>query len=118
LFSLSGDVLRPGLHELPFGTTLRELVMLHGGGMLGGRRFKAVFTGGPSNTMLTEADFDVAMDFDSLRADDCGHCNGRCSASHYGEALAAGECHAGHGLSPLVVVMGGLMRISPSGLSW
>jgi len=68
LFSLSGDVLRPGLHELPFGTTLRELVMLHGGGMLGGRRFKAVFTGGPSNTLLTEADFDVAMDFDSLRA--------------------------------------------------
>jgi len=68
LFSLSGDVLRPGLHELPFGTTLRELVMVHGGGMLGGRRFKAVFTGGPSNTLLTEADLDVAMDFDSLRA--------------------------------------------------
>jgi NADH-quinone oxidoreductase subunit F len=67
LFSLSGDVLRPGLHELPFGTTLRALVMKHGGGMLGGRRFKAVFTGGPSNTLLTEADFDVAMDFDSLR---------------------------------------------------
>jgi NADH-quinone oxidoreductase subunit F len=68
LYSLSGDVLRPGLHELPFGTTLRELVMEHGGGMLGGRRFKAVFTGGPSNTLLTEADLDVAMDFDSLRA--------------------------------------------------
>lgn len=68
LYSLSGDVLRPGLHELPFGTTLRELVMAHGGGMLGGRRFKAVFTGGPSNTLLTEADLDVAMDFDSLRA--------------------------------------------------
>lgn len=68
LYSLSGDVLRPGLHELPLGTTLRALVMEHGGGMLGGRRFKAVFTGGPSNTLLTAADFDVPLDFDSLRA--------------------------------------------------
>lgn len=68
LFSLSGDVLRPGLHELPMGTSLRSLVFDHGGGMLGGRGFKAVFTGGPSNTLLTEADLDVAMDFDSLRA--------------------------------------------------
>jgi NADH-quinone oxidoreductase subunit F len=68
LFSLSGDVLRPGLHELPMGTTLRTLVFDHGGGMLGGRAFKAVFTGGPSNTLLTAADLDVAMDFESLRA--------------------------------------------------
>ena len=67
LFSLSGDVLRPGLHELPMGTTLRELVFDHGGGMLGARQFKAVFTGGPSNTLLTARDLDVAMDFDSLR---------------------------------------------------
>ncbi|WP_270937245.1 complex I 51 kDa subunit family protein [Falsiroseomonas oryzae] len=68
LFSLSGDVLQPGLHELPMGTTLRELVFGHGGGMLGDRPFKAVFTGGPSNTLLTARDLDVAMDFDSLRA--------------------------------------------------
>ena len=67
LFSLSGDVLRPGLHELPMGTTLRELVFDHGGGMLGERAFKAVFTGGPSNTLLTARDLDVRMDFDSLR---------------------------------------------------
>lgn len=68
LFSLSGDVLRPGLHELPMGTTLRELVFDHGGGMLGDRDFKAVFTGGPSNTLLTARDLDARMDFDSLRA--------------------------------------------------
>jgi NADH-quinone oxidoreductase subunit F len=68
LYSLSGDVLRPGLHELPMGTSLRELVFAHGGGMLAGRPFKAVFTGGPSNTLLTAADLDVALDFDSLRA--------------------------------------------------
>nr|WP_282572187.1 NADH-ubiquinone oxidoreductase-F iron-sulfur binding region domain-containing protein [Roseomonas acroporae] len=68
LFSLSGDVLRPGLHELPMGTPLRELVFDHGGGMLAGRAFKAVFTGGPSNTLLTAADLDAPLDFDSLRA--------------------------------------------------
>ena len=68
LYSLSGDVLRPGLHELPMGTSLRELVFGHGGGMLAGKGFKAVFTGGPSNTLLTARDLDVALDFDSLRA--------------------------------------------------
>jgi NADH-quinone oxidoreductase subunit F len=68
LFSLSGDVLRPGLHELPMGTSLRELIFGCGGGMLAGQAFKAVFTGGPSNTLLTAADLDVALDFDSLRA--------------------------------------------------
>src|SRR3954470_12524717 len=68
LFSLSGDVLRPGLYELPMGTTLHALVFEHGGGMLQGRSFKAVFTGGPSNTLLTRRDLDVPLDFDSVRA--------------------------------------------------
>lgn len=70
LYSLSGDVLRPGLYELPMGTPLRELVFTHGGGMLAGRGFKAVFTGGPSNTLLTATELDVSLDFESLRA--CG----------------------------------------------
>lgn len=68
LYSLSGDVLDPGLYELPMGTTLQELVFGHGGGMLENRAFKAVFTGGPSNTLLTAADLDVPLDFDSVRA--------------------------------------------------
>jgi len=68
LYSLSGDVLRPGLYELPMGTALGDLVFVHGGGMLGGKAFKAVFTGGPSNTLLTAADLDVALDFASVRA--------------------------------------------------
>ncbi len=67
LYSLSGDVLRPGLYELPMGTSLHDLVFIHGGGMLLGKEFKAVFTGGPSNTLLTKKDLDVAMDFDSVR---------------------------------------------------
>jgi NADH-quinone oxidoreductase subunit F len=68
LYSLSGDVLHPGVYELPMGTPLRELIFEHGGGLLSGKPPKAVFTGGPSSTMLTAADLDVAMDFDSLRA--------------------------------------------------
>ncbi len=68
LYSLSGDVLRPGLHELPMGTSLRELVFGCGGGMLASKGFKAVFTGGPSNTLLTDRDLDIALDFDSLAA--------------------------------------------------
>jgi NADH-quinone oxidoreductase subunit F len=68
LYSLSGDVLRPGVFELPMGTPLRELIFVHGGGLLSGKSLKAVFTGGPSSTLLTPVDLDVAMDFDSLRA--------------------------------------------------
>lgn len=68
LYSLSGDVLNPGLYELPMGTSLQDLVFGHGGGMLEGRAFKAVFTGGPSNTLLTARDLDVALDFELVRA--------------------------------------------------
>lgn len=68
LYSLSGDVVRPGLYELPMGTSLQALVFGHGGGMLLDKAFKAVFTGGPSNTLLTRLDLDVALDFDSVRA--------------------------------------------------
>ncbi len=68
LYSLSGDVLHPGVFELPMGTSLRELIFVHGGGLLSGKPLKAVFTGGPSSTLLTPADLDVALDFDSLRA--------------------------------------------------
>jgi NADH-quinone oxidoreductase subunit F len=67
LYSLSGDVLHPGVFELAMGTSLRELIFTHGGGLLSGKPLKAVFTGGPSNTLLTPADLDVALDFDSLR---------------------------------------------------
>ncbi len=68
LYSLSGDVLHPGVFELPMGTSLRELIFVHGGGLLSGKPLKAVFTGGPSSNLLTPVDLDVAMDFDSLRA--------------------------------------------------
>lgn len=67
LFSLSGDVLSPGLYELPMGISLNELINIYGGGMLMGKKFKTVFTGGPSNTLLTSKDLDVHLDFESVR---------------------------------------------------
>jgi len=68
IYSLSGDVLNPGTYELPMGTPLEELIYEYGGGMLVGKELKAVFTGGPSNTILTKKDIDVPMDFDSVKA--------------------------------------------------
>jgi len=66
IYSLSGDILTPGAYELPMGTTLDDLINIYGGGMLLGKELKAVFTGGPSNTILTPKDLDVALDFDSV----------------------------------------------------
>jgi len=68
LYSLSGDVLHPGVFELPMGTTLRDLIYVYGGGLLSGKPLKAVFTGGPSSNLLTPVDLDVALDFESVRA--------------------------------------------------
>jgi NADH-quinone oxidoreductase subunit F len=68
LFSVSGAVMRPGVYELPLGTTLRALIFHHAGGLRPGRRFKAAFPGGLSSALLTEAHLDVPMDYDSLRA--------------------------------------------------
>jgi NADH-quinone oxidoreductase subunit F len=66
LYCLSGDVLNPGVYELPMGTTLSELIYTHGGGMLLSKKLKAVFTGGVSSTILIPKDLDVALDFDSV----------------------------------------------------
>ena len=68
IYSLSGDIQNPGAYELPMGITLRELIDDFGGGMLAGKAFKAVFTGGPSNTLLNADDLDARLDFDSLKA--------------------------------------------------
>ena len=66
LFALSGCVKRPGVYELPLGTSLRELIYEHGGGVLGDKQLKAVIPGGASAAILTEKDLDVSLDFDSL----------------------------------------------------
>ncbi|MET0105626.1 MAG: NADH-ubiquinone oxidoreductase-F iron-sulfur binding region domain-containing protein [Sedimenticola sp.] len=68
IYCISGDVLRPGAYELPMGTPLSELLHTYGDGMLVGKKLKAIFTGGPSNTILTPKDLDVPLDFESVAA--------------------------------------------------
>ena len=67
LFSLSGHVNKPGVYELPMGVPLREIIEVHGGGVKGGRKLKAVIPGGISAKILTASEIDVNMDYDSLR---------------------------------------------------
>ena len=54
VFSLVGEVNNTGLVEVPMGTTLREMVYESGGGIRGGKEFKAVQTGGPSGGCIPE----------------------------------------------------------------
>ena len=68
LFCVSGHVNKPGVYELPNGTTLREIIYEHAGGIRGGRKLKAVIPGGISAPILTPDQLDVKMDFDSLKA--------------------------------------------------
>lgn len=69
IFCVSGHVKKPGLYELPLGTTMRELIFDHCGGMLNeGRGLKAVIPGGVSAPMLNAHELDTPMDFDSLAA--------------------------------------------------
>ncbi len=65
-FSLTGQVRRTGLVEVPMGTTLRHLIFDIGGGLRDGRTFKAVQTGGPSGGCLPEDQLDLPIDFDAL----------------------------------------------------
>lgn len=66
IYCLTGDVLYPGAYELPMGTPLSTLINEYGGGMLLDKNLKAVFTGGPSNTILTPKDLDVPLDYESV----------------------------------------------------
>jgi NADH-quinone oxidoreductase subunit F len=68
VFSLSGNVARGGNYELELGTTLRELVYDIGGGIPDGRELKAIIPGGSSVPVLTAADIDTPLDFDSMAA--------------------------------------------------
>ncbi|RMH38264.1 MAG: NADH oxidoreductase (quinone) subunit F [Nitrospirae bacterium] len=66
VFCLSGHVKRPGNYELPMGTTFRELIFEHGGGMRGEKPLKAFIPGGASAPFLTPDHLDVKMDFESV----------------------------------------------------
>lgn len=66
-FALTGNVANTGLIEVPMGTTLREVIFDIGGGIRGGRNFKAVQIGGPSGACLTSEHLDLPLDFESLK---------------------------------------------------
>jgi NADH-quinone oxidoreductase subunit F len=66
LYCVSGHVERPGVYELPMGTSLREILYTHAGGMKNGKKLKAVIPGGSSVPVFTADEIDVAMDFESV----------------------------------------------------
>ena len=69
IFSLSGRVRKPGNYELPFGTTFRQLIYEHGGGILDGRPVKAIMPAGASSSLVVVDDkvLDTPMDYASVR---------------------------------------------------
>ena len=67
LFCLSGYVRRPGVYEVPMGTSLRALIDL-AGGVREGRKLQAVLLGGAAGSFVTEAQLDVPLSFEGTRA--------------------------------------------------
>ena len=68
IFALTGNVNNTGLCEVPMGITIREIVFDIGGGIRGGKKYKAVQIGGPSGGCMPESLLDLPVDFDSLTA--------------------------------------------------
>jgi NADH-quinone oxidoreductase subunit F len=67
LYGVSGKVNRPGLWELPLGTTMGEIIEEHAGGMRDGLRFRGLLPGGASTDFLVEKDFDTPMDYTQVQ---------------------------------------------------
>ena len=68
VFALGGKINNTGLVEVPMGTTLRQVVEEIGGGVPGGKKFKAAQTGGPSGGCIPASSYDVPIDYESLTA--------------------------------------------------
>jgi NADH-quinone oxidoreductase subunit F len=68
IFSLSGNVNKPGNYELALGTTFRELIFEHGGGIPDGRKVKAIMAAGASSSLIiaNEEALDTPMDYESV----------------------------------------------------
>ena len=68
IYGVSGRVKRPGTWELPLGTTAREVIFEHAGGMADGARLRAFLPGGGSTDFLTEDHLEVKLDYESVAA--------------------------------------------------
>lgn len=66
VFALGGKIVNTGLVEIPLGTTLREIIFDIGGGIPGGKKFKAAQTGGPSGGCIPAEHLDTPIDYDNL----------------------------------------------------
>ena len=66
VFAVGGKINNTGLVEIPMGTTLREVIYDIGGGIPGGKKFKAAQTGGPSGGCIPASHIDTPIDYDSL----------------------------------------------------
>jgi len=66
VFALSGKVNLTGLVEVPMGTTIRQVIFDIAGGIPNGKKFKSVQIGGPSGGCITEANLDIAIEYESL----------------------------------------------------
>jgi NADH-quinone oxidoreductase subunit F len=67
LFCLSGHVVKPGVYEVPFGTTIRQIIDL-AGGVAGSGRLQAILLGGASGTFVSPRDLDAPLTFEGMRA--------------------------------------------------
>jgi NADH-quinone oxidoreductase subunit F len=68
IYGVSGRVRKPGTWELPMGTTIREVLEEHAGGMRDGFKLRALIPGGASTEFMPADQLDVKMDFDSMAA--------------------------------------------------
>ena len=67
VFALSGKIARTGLVEVAMGTPLRKIIFEIGGGIAGGKKYKAVQIGGPSGGCIPEGHLDIDIDYESLK---------------------------------------------------
>ncbi len=68
LFGVSGHVNRPGVYEKNCDYNLKKLIMEDAGGIVGGRKLKAVIPGGSSSPVLAAHEIDISMEFDAVKA--------------------------------------------------
>lgn len=66
LLAISGKVVKPGVYELPMGTSLKELIFNHAGGIPENKSLKAVIPGGSSTPLLLPTQIDIPLDYDSV----------------------------------------------------
>lgn len=71
IYGVSGRVRKPGAWELPMGTTAREILQAHAGGLVDGFKFRGLLPGGASSYFLTEEHLDLKMDFSTLHKAGC-----------------------------------------------